>query len=253
MRSEITLALSILILIGLAYQIRTSRRIDKKLNKLLVPERNPRIVAQSLEKKMAENYRQSEFYLQLLHILDLKAPIPATRGWAGSPDVLLTLIAEATKSKPARALDLGSGVSTLVLGKIAPQASVISIDNSPEYGAKTRELLDAHQITNVDLRIAPLKPHADGVDWYDLSQFTDIDQIDLLFIDGPPSTENNKRARHPAISVCLPKLSPRAIIVIDDAGREGEREMAELFAQKLPNHRLEFLGHEKITAVLLPR
>jgi predicted O-methyltransferase YrrM len=143
-------------------------------------------------------------------------------------------------------------MSTLVLAKIAPQASIISIDNSPEYAAKTRELLATHSITNAEVRVAPLTPHPYGVDWYDLSQFADISEIDLLFIDGPPSSQGLK-ARHPVIAECVSKLSSRAVIVIDDAGREGEREMAELLAQQLPNHRLEFLAHEKVTAVLLPR
>ncbi len=60
-------------------------------------------------------------------------------------------------------------------------------------------------------------------------------------------------ARHPAIAECLAKLSPRAIVVIDDAGRDGEKDMAHEFAKALPNHTLEFLSHEKGTAVLLPK
>lgn len=252
MLAEITVALSCAILIGLIYQIRTTRRVDQKLNKLLAPERGIRRIASELDKAARENYRQGEFYQQMLNLLKLDAPIPATRGWAASPDVLLTLITQAEITKPARILDLGSGMSTLVLGKIAPQASIISIDNSADYAAKTRELLATHHIANVEVRVAPLTPHSSGVDWYDLSQFSDIRDIDLLFIDGPPSSQNSK-ARHPVIAECLSKLSPRAVIVIDDAGREGEREMAELLAQQLPNHRLEFLAHEKITAVLLPR
>ncbi|MEY4035463.1 MAG: hypothetical protein RLZZ311_640, partial [Actinomycetota bacterium] len=46
---------------------------------------------------------------------------------------------------------------------------------------------------------------------------------------------------------------PRAVIVIDDAGRDGEKDMAQEFAKALPSHTLEFLSHEKGTAVLLPR
>jgi predicted O-methyltransferase YrrM len=90
------------------------------------------------------------------------------------------------------------------------------------------------------------------VDWYDLSKLGDISSIDLLFVDGPPGSKNPK-ARHPAIAECVAKLSPRAIVVIDDAGRDGEKDMAHEFAKALPNHTLEFLSHEKGTAVLLPK
>jgi predicted O-methyltransferase YrrM len=89
------------------------------------------------------------------------------------------------------------------------------------------------------------------VDWYDVSQLADISDIDLLFIDGPPGSKND-RARHPALTECLSKLSPRVIIVIDDAGRDGEKDLTHEFAKALPSHSLEFLSHEKGTAVLLP-
>lgn len=142
-------------------------------------------------------------------------------------------------------------MSTLVLAKSAPQAEIISIDNSAEYAGKTKKLLATHGVTNVDVRVAALTPHASGVDWYDLAQISDVSNIDFLFVDGPPGSKNPK-ARHPAILECISKLNPHAVIVIDDAGREGEKEMAHEFAKLLPSHNLEFLNHEKGTAVLLP-
>jgi len=158
----------------------------------------------------------------------------------------------AKNSKPSRILDLGSGMSTLVLAVSAPNATVISIDNSAEYAAKTSQLLASHGITNVDIRVAPLTSHASGVEWYDLAKVGDISAIDILFVDGPPGSKND-RARHPALAECLSRLNPRAIVVIDDAGRDGEKDLAHQFAKALPNHRLEFLPHEKGTAVLLPQ
>ena len=243
---------STLVLIAVIYQIRLMRRMNGSLVKLASPERDVRRIAKSQREASRENYRQSEFYAQLIRLLDLNAPIPATRSWAASPDVLLTLLDLAKSSKPARILDLGSGMSTLVLAKSAPQATVISIDNSAEYAEKTQKMLASHRISNVDIRVAPLTPHSSGVDWYDLSQLHDVSNVDLLFIDGPPGSKNPK-ARYPAIAECIAKLSPRAIIVIDDAGRDGEKDMANDFARALPHHPLEFLPHEKGTAVLLPK
>jgi predicted O-methyltransferase YrrM len=91
-----------------------------------------------------------------------------------------------------------------------------------------------------------------GIDWYEVSALEDIEKIDLLFIDGPPGSKNEK-ARHPVLSQCLSKLSPGAVIVLDDAGREGERELADMFLQALPGYELEFLSHEKGTAILRPK
>jgi len=252
MFSALVLVITLFLLALSLYQIRILKRINAKLIKLVSPERDVRRIAKEIEAASRENYRQGEFYSQLLRLLDLEAPIPSTRSWAASPDVLLTLLHHAKQSNPKTILDLGSGMSTLVLAKSAPAAKVISIDNSAEFAQKTREMLAVHGIVNAEVRVAPLKTHASGVDWYDVSQLADISDIDLLFVDGPPGSKND-RARHPALTECLSKLSPRAVVVIDDAGRDGEKDMAQEFAKALPNHSLEFLSHEKGTAVLLPK
>lgn len=249
MSSAFALAASLFTLAVVIYQIRILRRANEKLNKLISPERDTRKQLKELERITRENYRQSEFYLQLITLLKLDAPIPSTRSWAASPDLLLTLLHHASSRTPKVVVDLGSGMSTLVLAKSAPSATVISIDNSAEYAEKTRAMLSNHRISNVDLRIAPLTPHSSGVDWYDLEQLKGINEIDILFIDGPPGSKNPE-ARHPAINELLSKLSADAIIVIDDVGRDGERAMAEKFAAALPSHSLEYLPHEKGTAVL---
>jgi predicted O-methyltransferase YrrM len=184
--------------------------------------------------------------------MDFKAAIPGLRSWAASADVLLTLANISQKIKPKVVLDLGSGISTLVLAKSSPGAKVFSIDHLQEFAGKTRSLLEDHQITNVDLRVAPLRPNSAGSDWYEISALSDIAQIDLLFIDGPPGSKDEK-ARHPVLAHCLSKLSPNAVIVIDDAARDGERALAEMFLQALPGYLLEFLNHEKGTAVLRPK
>jgi predicted O-methyltransferase YrrM len=252
MLSVALLVMVLLLLVLSIYQIRILKRINAKLIKLVAPDRDVRRIAKDREISSRENYRQSEFYSQLLRLLDLSAPIPATRSWAASPDVLLTLLQFAKQSNPKTILDLGSGMSTLVLAKSAPAAKVISIDNSAEFAQKTQEMLSLHGVSNAEVRVAPLTAHTSGVDWYDLSKIADLSDIDLLFIDGPPGSKND-RARHPALAECLLKLSHRAIIVIDDAARDGEKDLAQEFAKALPSHRLEFLSHEKGTAVLLPR
>lgn len=245
----------ILALLGLSsiyYLARILRRVNKKLNTIVSIEKEIRHNTKELEKSIRQSYRQSEAFAQLISLLRFESPLPPTRNWAASPDLLLTLHHYARTTSPQVILDLGSGLSTLVLAKSAPAAKVISIDNSAEFAEKTSQILLDHKITNVDIRVAPLEPHSSGVDWYQLSALSGVNQIDLLFIDGPPGSKNPV-ARHPAFHECLQLLSPRAIVVIDDVGRDGERDMAEKFAASLPNHRLEILSHEKGTAVLLPR
>jgi len=55
------------------------------------------------------------------------------------------------------------------------------------------------------------------------------------------------------LDVLLSKLSPKAIVILDDVKRDGERKLAEDFAKALPNHTIDFLDHEKGTAVIRPK
>jgi predicted O-methyltransferase YrrM len=253
MKLTALLALTGLTLIALAYAIRTIRAIHPKIAKLLAAQNELRVQQLSIAKEAGHHYRQSEAFAQLIKILDFKAPIPATRGWAGSPDLLLTLVTLVRKYKPKTIVELGSGVSTLVLAKsVGRGGKVISVDNSEEYAGYTRELLKDHGIRNVQIIVAPLKKYPGGSEWYDLAKLKTIRRIDLLLVDGPPAT-SDPAARVPALAEFISKLSPRAVVVLDDAIRESESKLADAFAKALPKHRLTKLPHEKITAVIEPK
>jgi len=204
-----------------------------------------------VKEQIWHSYRQSEALQQLFALLKFSAPIPPTRSWAASPDLLLTIADLVRTRKPRLVVELGSGVSTLIVAK-AGARNVISIDNSAEFAEKTREMLKAHKVRGVDVRVAPLKAHASGVDWYDTAKLKDLKSIDLLIIDGPPGSKNPD-ARKPALKELLNKLSSKAVVVIDDVNRSGEREMAEAFDKALPSHTLTILNHEKGTAVISPK
>ncbi|MFM7140071.1 MAG: hypothetical protein ACKOXS_07245 [Actinomycetes bacterium] len=73
-----------------------------------------------------------------------------------------------------------------------------------------------------------------------------------MIVDGPQGGDNSD-ARYPALEVLLNKLSSKAIIILDDVNRTGERKLAEDFAKALPKHQLRILDHEKLTAVIAPK
>jgi predicted O-methyltransferase YrrM len=241
-------ALLFLILIGVVYCARLLRALHAKISK-----NSSEIHKQSLanKKRSMIAYRQIEAFIQLTNLLDFKAAIPATRSWAASPDLLLTISEIVKKNKPGLVVELGSGVSTLVAAKSGAR-KIVSIDNSDEWGAKTVALLKEHKLRGVDVRIAPLRPYANGSDWYEVGAIRDLKNIDLLIIDGPPGSKNPE-ARYPALQQFKDKLSASAIVIIDDVHRDGERKLAEDFAKALPNHVLTVLDHEKGTAIIAPR
>ncbi len=240
------------ITVGTAYCIRLLRALHQKVSAR--SERTTREIAaatKELKAQIWQSYRQSEAMAQLLALLKFSAPVPPTRSWAASPDLLLTLAQLVGTYKPKLVVELGSGTSTLIVAK-AGAKKIISIDNSEEFAGKTREILKEHKVRGVEVRVAQLKPHISGSDWYDIERIKDLKRIDLLIIDGPPGSKNPE-ARMPAYAEFIAKLSPNAVVVIDDVNRDGERKLAEIFAKALPNHLLTLYPHEKGTAVISPK
>ena len=245
-------ALLLLILLGTLYCIRSLRALHSKVSKKS-DQINREIQKVTFENKKQSMiaYRQTEAFIQLSNLMQFKSAIPPTRSWAASPDLLLLISEIVKKNKPALVVELGSGVSTLVCAKSGAR-KVISIDNSEQYGGKTRDLLKEHKVRGVEIRIAPLRPYANGSEWYEVSLLKDLKKIDLLIVDGPPGSKNPE-ARYPALKEFKDKLSAKAIVIIDDVNRDGERKLAEDFAKALPNHTLTILDHEKGTAIISPR
>jgi predicted O-methyltransferase YrrM len=224
---------------GIFYCVRMLRALHTKVST------STSKLTKSLNEQKTQNqhaYRQLEAFYQLISLLKFTAPIPPTRGWVASPDLLLTMTDVIRTHKPRLVVELGSGVSTLVIAKAGAK----------KFAIKTRAMLKEHGVRGVEVRVAPLASHGSGVDWYDTSKLGDIKGIDLLFIDGPPGS-NSPNARKPALQELLGRLSPKAVIIMDDVKRPAERELAEAFAKALPSHVLTFHDHEKGTAVISPK
>jgi predicted O-methyltransferase YrrM len=236
----------------LAYLVRSLRALHRKIN------RNADRVSRELsgqtsriKEEIGHAYHQVEALEQLLPILKLKAPLPASRGWAASPDFLLALSHITQKVRPKLAVELGSGTSTLVLAKSGAK-KIISLDHSVDFGNQTKEMLASHGVRGVDIRIHELETYPQGYKWYSKSTFKGLAKIDLLVIDGPPSS-TNPDARYPALAHLIPLLSPKATIVLDDVFRDEERKLADDILAALPGHTMRILAHEKGTAVISPR
>jgi predicted O-methyltransferase YrrM len=236
----------------LAYLVRSIRALHRKVN------RNAERVTKELatqtgriKTELGHVYHQFEAVEQLLPLLKLSAPLPPSRGWAASPDFLLSLAHITKRVKPRLTVELGSGISTLVLAKSGAK-KIISLDHSQEFGSQTREMLASHGFRGVEIRIHDLQTYAGKYKWYAKSTLKGLAKIDLLVIDGPPSSINPD-ARYPALEHLVPLLSPKATIVLDDVYRDEERKLADAIVKALPNHVMTILSHEKGTAVISPK
>ena len=252
MEKYLSISLAVISLLVSLYLVRSVRALHKKLNRN-ADRVSKELVSQTgrIKNELGHVYHQVEAVEQLLPLLKLSAPLPPSRGWAASPDFLLTLAHVTRRVKPRLTVELGSGVSSLVLAKCGAK-KIVSLDHSEEFGSQTRAMLASHGVRGVDIRIHELESYAGKYKWYARSTFKSLSKIDLLVIDGPPSS-TNPDARYPALEHLIPLLSAKATIVLDDVDRDEERKLADAIAKTLPNHVMTIYPHEKGTAVISPR
>jgi hypothetical protein len=62
--------------------------------------------------------------------------------------------------------------------------------------------------------------------WYSLSSLADVNDLDVLLVDGPPGS-TGALARFPAYPLLREKLAPSALILIDDVHRNDERSAVD--------------------------
>lgn len=194
-------------------------------------------------------FSQIQAQRQLEKLLEIDRPLPLTRGWAASPDILLALVKQVFERRPGTLLDCGSGISTLILAlacKRQGRGIVISLDHLEEFAARTDQLLTEWGVREfVDLRVAPLQSReieGRSVAWYSVEALPD--SLDFIFVDGPPEL-TGPFARWPAGPLLLPSLAPGGAVVIDDANREQDREIIRDWLRRFPNLRSQDLYCEK--------
>lgn len=202
-------------------------------------------------------YAQLESLSWLQQRLKIKGQLPPLRGWATSPDVLLRLHAHIMATRPQVIVEFGSGASTLVIADALRQngtGKLISIEHSDHYGAQTLGTLQAERLEGwVDLRIGDLEPwvseHLNPEDaekpsyWYPKESLADIENLDLLWVDGPPGA-TCQFSRYPALPALANKLSTHAEIWMDDTIRQEEKDICERWSKDY-GFELEYYPLEK--------
>ncbi len=208
------------------------------------------------QKQHANEYKQIESLFSLFSVLKFKLPLPPMRDWAISPDFANTIISLIYERRPKLILEVGSGVSTILEAYCLNQiggGTIISLENDPQFSVRTAENIKKHGMDHIaQIVYAPLKEVTIGDGtwlWYDPAQLVNIKNIDLLVIDGPPRS-TQKFARYPAMPILFNQLSDDAIIVLDDALREDEKQVVELWLKEFNCFQFESIDSEKGTIIL---
>lgn len=218
-------------------------------------ERLPRLISQELSAQLLTHFRQTEALAGLLMELGFTRSVPATRGWAASPDFLRELARHASQARPRVIAECGSGVSTLILARCAQMNTighVYSLEHLAEHADATRKELERHGLTEwATVVTAPLRSyelHGQSYAWYSIEQLPAF-EVNMLVIDGPP-IDTGHLARYPAGPLMFGYLSSSALVFLDDADRPDERTILQRWADEFHDLIQEHRGCEKGCAVL---
>ena len=161
-------------------------------------------------------------------------------GWAITGQFLQNLVEEIYLREPQLIVECGSGTSTIVSAaclKDIGKGKVLSLDHESYFAKKTRKLLAVEGTEEfAQVITAPINDfEINGKTWkWYRTDFEKLinQQIDILVVDGPPSTLQSK-SRYPAVPLLKKYLADDFLIMLDDGLREDEAEIAKEWADIL--------------------
>lgn len=191
-----------------------------------------------LRVRVDELSRDNQNVVALYSILNPSTPLPELGGYALSASKAAKLMELTLDKKPKIIVELGSGVSTLVLAyclKKIGAGRIISYDHDENFARITRDNIEKHNLSEyVEVIHAPLgkvKVGNNEYKWYQIN-IDDINEgIGFLFVDGPPR-KTQEMARYPAMEFFDKKLESGAIVILDDANRHDEIKIKELWVKE---------------------
>ena len=175
-----------------------------------------------LATKRVHDERAMQALIGIYYALRPRRSLPCFRSAALSSDTILEYIRLIERLHPRVVVELGSGTSTVVAAyqlEKNGEGRVLALDHDPMWGEITRDLVTEHDLSRwVEVRIAPLVPvevSGKSYQWYDPKLLEEIQEIDLLLIDGPPDHEG-LGTRYPGLPLLADRLSATGVIVVDD-------------------------------------
>jgi predicted O-methyltransferase YrrM len=161
--------------------------------------------------------------------------------WAMTPAGLTTVCMEIASRARREVVELGSGVSTILIARLLSERAghLTSVEHDPGWAAQVGSLLARERLEGLaTLIVAPLRSHplARGdAEWYEPAALARLpERIDLLLVDGPPaSSPEIAESRYPALPGLGERIARDGVVVLDDIDRPGERSILATWEAEL--------------------
>lgn len=176
-------------------------------------------------------------------LLDAGGYLPWSSG-AMRPAGLVEVCNEIVLSGRHRVVELGSGVSTVLLARLLRTSGghLDAVEHDARWAAwvtgqlRCESLQEHAHVTHAPLERSPWA--ANDLPWYATDAIMHVASgaaIDLLIVDGPPAFEPaTALARVPALPALVDRLAPDAVVILDDIARLGEQEVLARWEHETP-------------------
>jgi hypothetical protein len=194
----------------------------------------------------------------------LDGPYVPWTAWAMRPAAIATVVNAILLDGLTRVVELGAGTSTIYAGRALKETDgeLVSIEQDARWAAAVRALVvregldEVVRVVHAPIGRCPALGHPDWpIDapdsWYDRGLVAGAvpSEIELLVVDGPIAGATPSRlVRLPAVPALEHQLVPPFTIVLDDADRPAEAEVARLWADWLE---LEAVINERTSTAVL--
>lgn len=276
MNSLVLLALGLMLTVQLAMMLqlrhrfrKVDQRIDRRFEGLDSSVRGLRQILHDkalprLEKlrgnvsAQADQLKSQQGFLddlpsQIGYLLSLSSLTPAYPVFIGEATLdaftLRALVERIELLRPKVILELGSGASTVLIAAILEKLDLletrhIAVDHEAFYLERSKHNFARHGFrTKTEFWLCPLEVDQEGtIPWYGgLIRNLAGAELDLVLVDGPPAN-THALARSPALPRLAPFLAPGAALILDDAGRDDEKEIIRAWRAEFPEMRVS-IGH----------
>ena len=195
------------------------------------------------EQRRLEANLQAEFQLRDMLADESSKPeaaiTPLNPRWQLSSQAIQEVVRHVLLDQPRTVVECGSGASTMWIGRAlrrVGEGRLISLEDSSDWVAIVTGLLQHEGLSSVEVRHAPMEliqVAGQQQPWYSTSSLADVEEIDLLLVDGPPG-RTSKLARYPAVPALRDRLRPGATVMLDDCHRRDEKETLRKWLAEVP-------------------
>lgn len=195
-----------------------------------------RLIPARLKRAVRESLRERAFSRAVRRVASLPAGRAPTRemlaelqegwgneGFAARTDYLEEVAARALETR-GPVLECGSGLTSVLLGLLAGRRGVEtwSLEHTAEWRERVARALEGNGLAGVHVCHAPLKDYGE-FSWYDPPPEIAGEVFRLVICDGPPGTTDG--GRYGLLPVLGRRLADGALILLDDADRDGEADV----------------------------